>query len=57
MCTENGLASGWEVIIPEGSTSDHRELGLQRLHLLRRSAADFKVKLEEELTDGERHLG
>jgi DNA-binding MarR family transcriptional regulator len=31
------------------------ELGLQRLRLFRRFTHDFKVKLEEELTDGERH--
>ena len=31
------------------------ELGLQRLRLFRRFTSDFKVKLEQVLTDGERH--
>jgi DNA-binding MarR family transcriptional regulator len=31
------------------------ELGLRRLRLFRKFTYDFNVKLEEELTDGERH--
>ena len=30
-------------------------LGFRRLHLFRKYTHDFKVKLEEELSDGERH--
>jgi len=31
------------------------ELGIRRLRLFRKFTRDFKVKLEEELADGERH--